>query len=86
MQEVRLGYMVRAVCSSTDLLVLAEKHVMVGVANGTASGLRFDWVGATADWVEHVEVSIPDKFEQMEKWCLPPHLEHLDLDLHSLLM
>lgn len=54
-----------------------------------ASGLRFEVVGVaklTIGWVECVVAFTPDEFEQIDKWCLPPHFEHLDLDLHSLLM
>lgn len=73
-------------CSSTELLALAEKHVVVEVANGAASGLRFDFTGVTVGWEECVVVSMPNEFEQIEKWCLPPHFKNLDHDLHSLLM
>lgn len=81
----------RAVCSSTDLLAIAEKQVVVivGAANGVASGLRFEVVKVaelTVGWMEGVAAFTPDEFEQIEKWCLPPHFKYLDLDLHSLLM
>ena len=71
--------------------MLAEKQVVVvGVMNGVASGLRFD-LGDIAELTTRSEQcvvvnmeSLCGELEQIEKWRPPPHLEHLDFDLHSL--
>ena len=59
--------MARAVWSSTVLLVLAEKQVVVGAMNGAVSGLRFDMGGLTAGRVVVDVASLPSEFEQIEK-------------------
>ena len=79
--------MVLAVCNNTVLLELTYSEVEGGllVVKEVASGLRLELCicVAFADWTDDW---FPLFLGQIEEWCLPSHLEHLQLEQQSLLI
>ena len=79
--------MVLAVCSNTVLLELtySEVEVELLVANEVASGLRLELCVCVA-FAGLADNCFSLLLGQTDEWCLPPHLEHLQLERQSLLI